>query len=72
MNRYPARWVMPSLAFVHERLDLVEALVDQLGILGRLLDVSERDPRPGALHVPDGLGRRPFSDVHVLAVADEG
>ena len=59
------------LAFGHERLDLVEALVDQFGVLGRLLDVSERYPRSGALDVPDGLGRRPFSDVHV-PVADEG
>ena len=60
------------LAFGHERLDLVEALVDQLGVLGRLLDVSQRDPRSGALNVPDGVGRRPSTDVDIAVGVCEG
>ena len=61
-----------ALAFGHELLHFVEALVDQLRVFRRLLDVSKRHPRPGALDVPDRSGMAVPRHVDVIAVVCEG
>ena len=44
-----------ALAVGHEGVHLVEAVVDELGVLGRLMDVAQRNAETVALDVPDGL-----------------
>ena len=61
-----------ALAIAHEGVDLVEAVVDELGVLGRLLDVAQRHAEAVALDVQDGLRRRALADVDVAVGVDEG
>ena len=56
---------MPPSRSATSVCDLVQALVDQLGVFGHLLDVSQGDPEPAPLDIPDGLGRRALPDLDV-------
>jgi hypothetical protein len=60
-----------ALAILEDLLHLVEALVDQLGVLGILLDVAQGDPEAVALDVADRRRRRPVAHVDVAVAVDQ-
>ena len=60
-----------ALAVGDELVHLVQAFVDQLGVLGSLVDVTQRDPDAVSLDVLDRLRRWAVPDVDVAAVVRE-
>ncbi len=45
--------------------DLVEALVDETRVLGRLLDIAQRDPEAVALDIQDGCRGQALANLDI-------
>jgi hypothetical protein len=60
-----------SLAVRHDPIDLIEALVDELGVRRRLLDVAQGDSEAVALDVEDRRRRWPLADVDIPVTIEE-